>query len=170
MGRSYISTTSHKIMSKFSFIVVEFFLFLHCSNGLGTIKRISVRPSECEDCGMTAFGQVNMKICGGVPEACCAVVNIANFEQLYEGVIYDFTGDKGLEDCFEYSLQRVNTLDQFGMTVYHEGSDGGQFDWVEIETSDSSVIKCSLGQFMDDFDSVDVVPTRDCTINGAPFQ
>merc|ERR1712117_828816 len=83
------STTSDEIMSKFSFIVVNLFLFLHCSNGLGTIKRISVRPSECEDCGMTAFGQVNMKICGGVPEACCAVVNIANFEQLYEGVIYD---------------------------------------------------------------------------------
>merc|ERR1712223_914891 len=80
--------------------------------GLGTIQKVSLRPSECNNCGMTSLGQLNLKICGGsLPEVCCSIVNIANFEN-------------------------VNTIDQFQLTVYHEGSDGGQLDYVEVATSD----------------------------------
>ena len=115
-------------------------------SGLGQINRISFRPSECNNCGMTALGQVNMKICGGSPDLCCGVVNIANFENVNEGGVYDYAGEHELEDCFQYSLQRVNTIDQFRLTVYHEGSDGGQLDWVEVGTTDGSVVKCNLGR------------------------
>ena len=120
-------------------------LFIASISGLGQINRISFRPSECANCGMTALGQVNMKICGGTPDLCCAVVNVANFEIVDEGGVYDYAGEHELEDCFQYSLQRVNTIDQFSLTIYHEGSDGGQLDWVEIGTTDGSVVKCNLG-------------------------
>ena len=51
------------------------------SLGLGTIQKVSLRPSECNNCGMTALGQLNLKICGGsLPERCCSVVNVANAE------------------------------------------------------------------------------------------
>ena len=40
---------------------------------------------------------------------------------------------------------QVNTLDQLGLVVYHEGSDGGQLDWVEMQTSDGALVRCNLG-------------------------
>merc|ERR1711910_43045 len=68
--------------------------------GLGTIQKVSLRPSECNNCGMTALGQLNLKICGGsLPERCCSIVNIT------EGIICDYMGEPELEDCWNYSLQ-----------------------------------------------------------------
>ena len=115
--------------------------------GLGTIQKVSLRPSECNNCGMTALGQLNLKICGGsLPEVCCSIVNIANFENINEGIVYDYSGEHMLEDCWNYSLQAVSTIDQFQLTVYHEGSDGGQLDYVEVATSDNMRVHCNMGQ------------------------
>merc|ERR1719234_904891 len=87
------------------------------SLGLGTIQKVSLRPSECNNCGMTALGQLNLKICGGtLPEVCCSIVNIANFQNINEGI------------------------------------DGGQLDYVEVSTSDSSTVRCNLGFWLDEFD------------------
>ena len=86
------------------------------------------------------------QICGGSSEPCCAIVNIADFHSVDEGEIYDYTGDNGLEDCHRYSLNNVVTVDDLSLTVYHEGSDGGQFDWVEVATSDGSIVRCYLGK------------------------
>ena len=132
---------------------------------------------------MTALGQLNVKVCGGAPgNNCRAAVNIANFENLYEGSVYDFTGEHELEDCFDFSLQKVSTLTDLGLVVYHEGSDGGQLDCIEVATSDGSVVRCNLGecrvegvkvliklinfegQWMDEFSSVYVDPVMDCTM------
>ena len=115
--------------------------------GLGIIQKVSLRPSECNNCGMTSLGQLNLKICGGsLPELCCSIVNIANFENINEGIVYDYSGEHMLEDCWNYSLQAVNTIDQFRLTVYHEGSDGGQLDYVEVATSDNTRVHCNLGE------------------------
>ena len=54
------------------------------------------------------------------------------------------TGEHELEDCFDFSLQNVSTLTDLGLVVYHEGSDGGQLDWIEVATSDG-VVRCTLG-------------------------
>lgn len=145
------------------------FLFLGCLlycvlnvQSLGNIERVSLLPSNCNNCGMTALGQVNIKvrkwylsrsfhfafhfqICGSSGEPCCGIVNIADFRSIQEGQIYDFTGDEGLEDCYRFPLDKVNAVEDFTMTVYHEGSDGGQFDWVEVGTSDGAVVRCYLG-------------------------
>merc|ERR1712241_1294494 len=104
---------------------------------------------------LTSLGQLNLKICGGsLPELCCSIVNIANFENINEGIVYDYSGEHMLEDCWNYSLQAVSTIDQFQLTVYHEGSDGGQLDYVEVATSDNMRVHCNLGYWMDEFDSV----------------
>ena len=114
--------------------------------GLGTIQKVSLRPSECNNCGMTALGQLNLKICGGsLPERCCSIVNIANYDNINEGIIYDYMGEHELEDCWNYSLQAVNSIEQFQLTVYHEGSDGGQLDYVEVTTTVNTV-RCNLGE------------------------
>ena len=87
------------------------------------------------------------QICGSSDEACCGIVNIADFKSLQEGQVYDYTGDEGLEDCYRFPLDQVTEADDFKMTVYHEGSDGGQFDWIEVGTSDGAIIRCYLGDY-----------------------
>ena len=47
--------------------------------------------------------------------------------------------------CPTRGTVQVNTLDQLGLVVYHEGSDGGQLDWVEMQTSDGALVRCNLG-------------------------
>jgi len=127
---------------------------LSSSLGLGTIQKVSLRPSECNNCGMTALGQLNLKICGGsLPERCCSIVNVANFDNINEGIIYDYMGEHELEDCWNYGLQGVDSIQQFQLTVYHEGSDGGQLDYVRVYTSQQTV-HCNLGYWLDGFDSV----------------
>merc|ERR1712227_1037047 len=128
-------------MAKLLGIVLTIFFFVDCSMSIGFITRISTRPSECNNCGMTSLGQLSFKICGGVPEACCAVVDIANGDGMNEGTTYSFTGD-------------------------HEGSDGAQMEWVEIETSDKRVIKCNLGQWLDGVDSVTIDTRTHCMMQG----
>ena len=87
---------------------------LSSSLGLGTIQKVSLRPSECHNCGMTALGQLNLKICGGsLPERCCSIVNVANFDNINEGIIYDYMGEHELEDCWNYDLQGVDSIQQF---------------------------------------------------------
>ena len=74
-------------MAKLLGIVLTIFFFVDCSMSIGFITRISTRPSECNNCGMTSLGQLSFKICGGVPEACCAVVDIANGDGMNEVLI-----------------------------------------------------------------------------------
>jgi len=123
--------------------------------GLGTIQRISTLTSVCEDCDMTLLGQVNVKVCGGLPERCCSVVNIGDFDsnKFNQGKIDDFEGKYELEDCFNYNLADVPSPGDLKVVVYHEGSDGGQLDWIEVAT-ESEVSRCYLGVWMDSFSSV----------------
>ena len=88
-----------------------------------------------------------MKICGGSPEPCCSIVNIADFdsEMFNQGQIDNYVGDHQLEDCFNYKLDKINSSAELDLTVYHEGSDGGQLDWIEVYT-DISTTRCPLGK------------------------
>lgn len=143
------------ILSLLTIVGLSASLALPQTKGLGTIQRISILTSDCENCGMTILGQVNLKICGGSPEPCCSVVNIGDFDSnmFNEGVIDNYTGDHQLEDCFNYSLDKITNVADLGLTVYHEGSDGGQLDWIEVAT-DSNTVRCPLGYWMDSFSSV----------------
>merc|ERR1719192_994627 len=87
--------------------------------GLGTIQKVSLRPSECNNCGMTSLGQLNLKICGGsLPEVCSSIVNIANFENVNEGIVYDYSGEHELEAC--WNTGRWPPLTTGGFTVTWE--------------------------------------------------
>merc|ERR1719468_1490502 len=144
---------------------ILFFAFLRLSSayslpstaGFGTIQRVSILTSDCENCGMTLLGQVNLKICGGVPEACCSVVNIGNFDSgmFNEGQIDNYSGGHMLEGCFNYNLSNASSASDMTLTVYHEGSDGGQLDWVEIHTDNRSA-RCPMGFWLDTFSSMKV--------------
>ena len=39
-------------------VVLTLIVVVGSLHGLGTITRVSLQPSDCENCGMTALGQV----------------------------------------------------------------------------------------------------------------
>eukprot|EP00091_Calanus_sinicus_P000540 TRINITY_DN10465_c0_g1_i1.p1 TRINITY_DN10465_c0_g1~~TRINITY_DN10465_c0_g1_i1.p1 ORF type:complete len:180 (-),score=43.74 TRINITY_DN10465_c0_g1_i1:128-613(-) len=122
----------------------------------GTIQRVSILTSACDKCGMTRLGRINLKICGGGPEPCCSVTNIGDFngDGFNEGEIDNYSGNE-LEGCFNYALSTSDGPSDLSLTVYHEGSDGGQLDWVEVHTNSHSV-RCPLGFWLDVFTSIKV--------------
>ena len=93
-------------------------------------------------------GRINLKICGGGPDPCCSVTNIGDFngDGFNEGEIDNYSGNE-LEGCFNYALSTSDGPSDLSLTVYHEGSDGGQLDWVEIHT-DSHSVRCPLGKLL----------------------
>merc|ERR1739838_448852 len=136
--------------------LLALYLAVVAAPSAGTIQRITILTSDCENCGMTALGQVNLKICGGNSERCCSVVNIANFDSglFVEGQVDNYSGERQLETCYNYRLDRLTVTDhflteEFSLTLYHEGTDGGQLDWLDIIT-DIATIRCTLGQWMDE--------------------
>ena len=90
----------------------------------------------------------HVKICGSSGEPCCGIVNIADFNSLVEGQLYNYMGEQELQDCYNFPLDLVNGIFDVRMTVYHEGSDGVQFDWVEYATDDGGVVHCFLGNVL----------------------
>merc|ERR1712059_54409 len=129
--------------------------YVQAKSGLGTIQKIVTQTSTCEDCDMTLLGQVNVKICTGSPELCCAIVNIADFDSGYFqlGHLDEFQGSRLLQDCDNYSLDKVTNPADLKLKVYHEGSDGGQLDWIEVHTN-TKTVRCYLGVWMDEFSQV----------------
>ena len=35
------------------------------------------------------------------------------------------------------------------ITLYHSGTDGGKFDWVQVLTTTNKIYRCQIGVFMD---------------------
>lgn len=118
----------------------------------GTLQRVNIKTDVCEDCGMSGAGQVQLKICGGSPEHCCGIVNIANFDSgLFEEGQTDSYASTQLEDCQNYRLDRANSPQDVQLTVYHEGAfDGVQLEHVELVT-DFVTLRCPQGVFMSDY-------------------
>merc|ERR1712098_165061 len=146
----------------FSIMVVQkiislcFLLFSVCLGDYGTLQRVSIKTSMCQDCGMTGVGQANLKICGGSnPENCCAIVNIADFDNnmFNEGQTDDYTGSYMLEDCYNFRLSGANAPQDVTVTVYNEGSfDGVQLDYVDVST-ELVTLRCPQGVFLSETSS-----------------
>jgi len=119
------------------------------SGDLGSLVMFVFRVSDCDGCGAKpGRGHLNIKLCGGSPDPCCGVVNIGAASNGFdEGRIVEYTGSD-LADCENYSLDRAS-LENFDMTLYHEGSDDLQLDWVDIETTFTN-IRCNIGRPLHD--------------------
>lgn len=48
-----------------------------------------------------------------------------------------------------FNLGEVNFDDDVATTLYHTGSDGGKFDYVQIVTLAGKVYECPFGIFLD---------------------
>lgn len=111
------------------------------------VSRIEVRTSSCDDCGMGAFGSLEVEICGNGPESCCrGTLDNLFTDDFNPGQVSTFEGD-GLGDCNGFELGSGNNWRNF-MTVYHEGPDSGKFDWIAMKTDLGVEILCDLFGWM----------------------
>jgi len=102
---------------------------------------------ECNNCGMTTLGRINIKLCGGGPTACCGIVDLGTYGNFQQGSIHQFEGAE-LQTCNNYHLTNIDNIEEFELTVYHEGSNAVMFDWIEI-ISTSHRVRCPEGIFME---------------------
>eukprot|EP00095_Tigriopus_kingsejongensis_P010511 maker-scaffold45_size475391-snap-gene-1.16 protein:Tk10511 transcript:maker-scaffold45_size475391-snap-gene-1.16-mRNA-1 annotation:"78" len=119
------------------------------------LREIHVATAACSDCGMTALGQLSAKVCGkgsatALGGVCCVAFHLnTGSNDFEEGNTDIFAGPSALGECYDFDLGSMTAADNVEMTVYHSGSDGGQFDWIQVLTSENKIYRCQLGQFLD---------------------
>ncbi|TRY80278.1 hypothetical protein TCAL_12947 [Tigriopus californicus] len=119
------------------------------------LREIHVQTSDCSDCGMTALGQLSAKVCGkgqatSASGICCVAFHMKTGQNDYEeGSIDIFAGPSALGECYNFDLGTLGSASDISMTVYHSGSDGGKFDWIQVLTSSNQIYRCQLGTFLD---------------------
>lgn len=115
--------------------------------------QVEVKTSNCGDCGMGPFGNLDIELCGNGPQKCCrGTLDNAFTDDFNPGLISTFTGD-GLGHCngFEMGSKSEDWTDGF-MTLFHEGFDGGKFDWVSMKTDLDFEVLCEFQDFMESGD------------------
>jgi len=118
-----------------------------------TINRLAIRTADCDDCGMSnTFGDLRMQICNGFKE-CCNTAELDNtfHDDFDEGALDFFEDHDQLTQCDRFDMKNSNPS-QIVMFLIHEGSDGYQADYVQVET-DTGYYKCYFHKFLDNDDS-----------------
>merc|ERR1711936_894988 len=120
-----------------------------------TLTEMSVKMADCSDCGMGSLGALSVKVCGQAPVSspggqCCVAVNLDNSENNFQdGGLDTFRGGE-LVECQNFDLGGLTgETDPVDMVIYHSGSDGGQFEYVEILDSSNYKYRCYFDGFLD---------------------
>merc|ERR1711981_482012 len=147
LGKSFHSETS--IKSKMTKLLILF----SASSG-SIIREIRIKTSNCADCGMTFLGELSVKVCGqGMPPAlCCVTPNLDNREENFTEGKTDIFSGVDLKECYNFDMGNVEQTSDFGITLYHALTDGGQFDWAQVLLSDNKVLQCEFSRFLDGAD------------------
>merc|ERR1712170_241302 len=93
-----------------------------------TVREIHTLTADCTDCGMTAFGQLSVIICGQAASSspdgqCCVAMWLSNNQNNFlEGQTDIFAGPASLGECYEFDLGAVNDVSQTSITMYHTGT------------------------------------------------
>ena len=102
----------------------------------------------------------HIKLCGNGPGRCCVAEHLDNplGDDFNQGEVSSFTGST-LGECNGFDMG-TNVDWTNAVTIYHGGMDGGQFDYVVVNTQDQ-MAKCSFFKFLDGNDSE---VGSDCTV------
>ena len=97
-------------------------------------------------------------------------VHLANNQDNFEeGQTDIFAGPSSLGECYNFDLGTITDADDvcefyktfcfnfssfqiiffIAITLYHSGTDGGKFDWVQVLTTTNKIYRCQIGVFMD---------------------
>lgn len=127
-------------------------IFACCS--ANRVVQVEVKTSNCGDCGMGPFGNLDIELCGNGPQKCCrGTLDNAFHDDFNPGLISSFSGD-GLGDCNGFEMGSKSDWTDGFMTLFHEGFDGGKFDWVTMTTDldNGLTVYCEFNDFMESGD------------------
>eukprot|EP00095_Tigriopus_kingsejongensis_P004692 maker-scaffold858_size87625-snap-gene-0.14 protein:Tk04692 transcript:maker-scaffold858_size87625-snap-gene-0.14-mRNA-1 annotation:"p pilus assembly cpx signaling periplasmic inhibitor zinc-resistance associated protein" len=125
-----------------SVIVTSLFVLFLASQtaSLETIQEIWVQTADCSDCGMTSLGHISAKICGN--NTCCFSGKL--YGRFNVGAFDVFAGSE-IGECDHYQIESFGDEGQYmGTALYHTGTDGGQFDFVEVLTLEGHRFECQM--------------------------
>jgi len=148
------SLKSKMSAAKQVFGVVAFVAFLGSSAyGLNNVQSVEVYVPDCNDCGMTFLGRIELQICGhnGTEPYCCStgILDDPSQDDFNAGTISKFSGDL-LFGCNHFDLKNT-TPNNMSMRIQHHGSDAGKFSMVKCIT-ESKVYECAFKRFLDNED------------------
>lgn len=119
-----------------------FCLLLMSSLGtsLDTIKEIWIQTAECNSCGMTKLGHIAAKVCG--QSECCFTDTLPG---RYNTGSIDFLDGPDIGECDAFEIQNMGENAEFmSVALYHVGTDGGQFDFVDVVTIEGRRYECQM--------------------------
>merc|ERR1711931_338767 len=89
---------------------------------LNNIQSVEVFTDDCNDCGMTFLGRVELLVCG-VNNKCCStgILDDPTQDDFNRGTISTFSGDL-LGECNHFDLAK-STPNQIYMKLSHHGTD-----------------------------------------------
>merc|ERR1712126_305523 len=127
-------------------LLLAFLLPWLCFGGLvprtaETIDSLEFRTAQCSQCGMTIFGSIMTKVCGSA--GCC----VTPWDQgsFQEGGTDIFNGPK-LGECENFPFNNDNSPDSIGITLFHQGSDALELDFIAIKSTSGKVYQCQMPQ------------------------
>merc|ERR1719411_607102 len=112
-----------------SFAVIATVASIAALSSASTLTEMSVKMADCSGCGMGSLGALSVKVCGQAPVS-------SPGGELVECQNFDLGGLTGVTDPVD-------------MVIYHSGSDGGQFEYVEVLDSSNYKYRCYFDGFLD---------------------
>merc|ERR1711992_35663 len=138
-----------------SFAAIATVASIAALSSASTLTEMNVKMADCSDCGMGSLGALSVKVCGQAPVSspggqCCVAVNLDNSENNFQdGGLDTFRGGE-LVECQNFDLGGLTGVtDPVDMVIYHSGSDGGQFEYVEVLDSSNYKYRCYFDGFLD---------------------
>merc|ERR1719471_399255 len=131
-----------------------------------TIDSLTFRTAQCSQCGMTVFGSVMTKVCGNV--GCC----LTPWDQgsFKEGGTDVMSGPK-IGECDGFAFNQGNSPDGVGITLFHQGSDALELEFISISTNNGTMYQCQMPDvYVDNSDALELEFISISTNNGTMYQ
>merc|ERR1712004_247412 len=150
MGRAKIRVSSIIIIMKtFQFLFLAICFTMSMAKDLRASNRVeilSLQTAYCDYCDMVFTGTYSVKVCGN-KDCCYTPWLTGNFNI---GEIDSYTGPSQLGECSEFELMDDTMPLSMSMTVFHQGTDGGQLDNINVRFSDGKEWTCKGFEYVDD--------------------
>ena len=143
--KSYLPRICKMVKSQFLVFVSAIISLSHAD----FIHKIDVRTADCDDCGMSnTFGALRMQICNAFKDCCStSKLDVPFHNDFDEGAIDSFEGSNILNECNIFDMKNSSPK-LIQMSLYHEGTDGYQADWIQVGT-EVGFYKCYFSKFLD---------------------
>merc|ERR1711994_1125281 len=158
MGTHQNKIICTSVIMKFGGIILVLFAIFYTKSvqSIELVDSMEFRTALCSDCGMRFTGTVSLKLCGNI--GCCYTPWLqGNFD---EGNSDFFAGQSQLGECFDFAYMDSDKSFSIAMTMFHQGTDAGAFEYVKVMSPGGKVYHCDFPIQL--IDNEDYLSTIEC--------